>query len=334
MLIYYRYKRKMTTQEKCTGRCYGYIKSKEDQRDFYIKFNDEHVKAFATLKSINHAGNIFDLRNIVNLPQALSDIDQGKLGSCTANAISYAYAFDEIKQLNKEVFLPSRLFIYYNERMMEGNVNQDSGAEIRTGIKSINKYGVCDEHHWIYNPIQFTVKPPDNVYDEAKLARALKYARVDLRQSKNTDNRTQQLKNALKSGYPFVFGFIVYKSFESEEVMKTGMVPMPLPGEKKMGGHAVCAVGFDDDKKCFIVKNSWGPDWGLNGYFYMPYEYVADEELADDFWVIHQVTNPDNIPNFRPEDINPDAINLDVSPTDEDDVVNDQTPSGGYCNIF
>jgi len=90
-----------------------------------------------------------------------------------------------------------------------------------------------------------------------------------------------------------------------------------------MGGHAVCAIGFDDKKQCFIVKNSWGPTWGVNGYFYMPYKYTADTNLADDFWIIQAVTNPENITGFKPEDINPDATNLNAQPG-----------SGGVVNNF
>jgi len=296
------------------NRNYGYIRSKIDSRDELICFTDEHVMAFRLLRKINTNNDspVFDLRKIVSLPQALSDIDQGSLGSCTANAIAFAYAFDEIKQTNKEVFLPSRLFIYYNERMMEGTVDQDAGAEIRDGIKSINKYGVCDEHHWIYDLLKFTQKPPKKIYDEAKLAKSVKYAAIDFDNDKTIDSRIEHLKRALGSGFPFVFGFTVYQSFETSEVAKTGMVPMPKKNEKVLGGHAVCAVGYDDDKQCFIVKNSWGPNWGLNGYFYMPYKYTADAKLSDDFWIIQQVTDPANIPGFSPDDINPDAKNLNV----------------------
>ena len=95
----------------------------------------------------------------------------------------------------------------------------------------------------------------------------------------------------------------------STEVAKTGIVPMPTTQNQFMGGHAVCTVGFDDNKQCFIVKNSWGPKWGLNGYFYMPYNYVGDNNYTNDFWIIQEVTDP-VIKNFKPEDISPDAINL------------------------
>ena len=312
-----------------SARNYGWIKGKNDDRDYLIKFSEKHMLNFAKVKNLSLTKNdpVFDLRKIVNIPQGLNDIDQGKLGSCTANAIAFAYAFDEIKQSNKEVFLPSRLFIYYNERLIEGTVNNDSGAEIRDGIKSINKYGVCDEHHWIYDPTQFTIKPPDSVYNEAKSATAVKYAKIDFTDDRTITDKTNRMKMALQSGFPFVFGFVVYESFESEKVAKTGMVPMPKTNEKVMGGHAVCAVGFDDTKQCFIVKNSWGANWGLDSYFYMPYQYMSDSKLCDDFWIIQQVTNPDNIIGFTTDDINPDAKNLDVD-------INANQSSNSYCLII
>jgi len=287
-------------------RNYGYIKDKLDERDHLVKFTDEHINAYRmSIGKKPKTKKSLDLRKNVNLPKSWDDINQQNLGSCTSNAIAFAYGFDEVKQSNGEVFMPSRLFIYYNERLMEGTVNTDAGAEIRDGIKSINQFGVCTEHRWIYDPTKFAVKPPADVYTDAKLAKAVKYARIDFSNDKTIDDRVTHLKKALQSGFPFVFGFKVYASFESAEVAKTGIVPMPKTGEKLLGGHAVCAIGYDDAKKAFIVKNSWGKDWGVNGCFYMPYQYMADLNQCDDFWVVRQVTDPTNIPGFTPADINP-----------------------------
>jgi len=94
------------------------------------------------------------------------------------------------------------------------------------------------------------------------------------------------LKGCLASGYPFVFGFTVYQSFESAQVAKTGIVPMPAPHEAVVGGHAVLAVGYDDASQQFIVRNSWGDGWGIKGYFMMPYGYLTDTSLSDDFWTV------------------------------------------------
>jgi C1A family cysteine protease len=207
--------------------------------------------------------------------------NQGQLGSCTANAIGNAHRFDQLKQNKGKSFAPSRLFIYYNERDMEGTVGEDSGAMIRDGIKSIAQLGVCDEKDWPYVITKFTNKPSATCYQDALEHQALSYQRV-------TQTLTQ-LKGCLASGYPFVFGFTVYESFESAAVAKSGDVPLPSDGEQVLGGHAVLAVGYDDSKLRFIVMNSWGTDWGKKGFFTMPYSYLTDANLADDFWTVRIV---------------------------------------------
>lgn len=210
--------------------------------------------------------------------------DQGQLGSCTANAIGGALEFDQMKQGLADVFVPSRLFIYYNERAMEGTVNQDAGAMIRDGVKSVNKVGAPHETLWPYsdaNPGPFTKKPSTKAYADARKHPAVVYQSVP--------QVDVQLKGCLASGYPFVFGISVYESFESPAVAKTGKVPMPKPKEKLLGGHAILAVGYDDAQRRFIIRNSWGTGWGLKGYFTLPYEYVLDSNLANDFWTIRTV---------------------------------------------
>ncbi len=207
--------------------------------------------------------------------------DQGQLGSCTANAIGAAIQFDRMKQKLSPNFIPSRLFIYYNERVIEGTVSTDSGAQIRDGIKSVDKQGACPEPDWPYDISKFTMRPPKADYKEALHDRAASYSR--LVQNANL------LKGCLASGYPFVFGFTVYESFESPEVARSGVVPMPSTGEKALGGHAVLAVGYDDSTQRFVVRNSWGTGWGMSGYFTMPYQYVTDSNLADDLWTIRLI---------------------------------------------
>jgi C1A family cysteine protease len=206
--------------------------------------------------------------------------DQGELGSCTANAIGAAFEFEQIKEGQTD-FTPSRLFIYYNERAMEGTIDTDSGAMIRDGIKSVAKVGVCTETTWPYDIPKFTEKPPKTAYTEAKKHQALIYRRVL--------GNLHQMQGCLASGLPFVFGFSVYESFMSPEVAKTGEVPLPPRGEQLIGGHAVLAVGYDDKIQRFIVRNSWGTGWGIKGYYTMPYGYLTDPGLARDFWAIHAV---------------------------------------------
>jgi len=220
--------------------------------------------------------------------------DQGRIGSCTANAIGGAFEFDLLKQ-NLPDFTPSRLFIYYNERAMEGHVSTDSGAQIRDGVKSVAKLGVCSESEWPYDDTPATSdggpfppgardgeKPTDACYKDALNHTVTTYSRVvrDL----------DQMRGCLAAGYPFVFGFTVYESFESSEVAKTGVVPMPAPDEQVLGGHAVLAVGYDDSAQTFMVRNSWGSGWGQAGYFTMPYAYLTTRGLSSDFWTIRIVT--------------------------------------------
>lgn len=207
--------------------------------------------------------------------------DQGDLGSCTANALAGAMAFVEAEQGIAPVSL-SRLFIYYNERVIEGTVEQDAGAMIRDGMASIAKQGACLEDAWPYDPSQFTVLPSDVCYFDGQQRRAVTYLRVT--------QDLQNLKGCLAAGFPVVFGFTVYESFESAEVAKTGNVPMPTTSEAVLGGHAVLLVGYDEASQRWLVRNSWGDGWGMAGYFTMPFEYLLDANLSDDFWTMRKLT--------------------------------------------
>ena len=207
--------------------------------------------------------------------------NQDWLGSCTANAIGAAFQFGQMKQNASKAFMPSRLFIYYNERVIENTVSIDNGAQLRTGIKTVNKLGVCPEAMHPYKPFEFKKKPPKKCFEEALNHQVLSYHRVK--------RNLSQLKSCLAEGYPFVFGFTTYESFESDEVKASGKLNMPKRGEDRGDGHAVMAVGYNETSKRFIVRNSYGEEWGRKGYFTMPYEYLLNENLSDDFWTIRVV---------------------------------------------
>ncbi len=246
---------------------YGWKKDIIDERDNYHNFKDI-VKE--------------NLPVDVDLRKGCPEIyNQGNLGSCTANAIAAAYQYDEILQGEKEIMTPSRLFIYYNEREQEGHVSQDAGASLRDGMKTISKIGVCSEKSWPYLTDCFADRPKTCCYQEAKYHCAVTYRRVP--------QSITAMKACLNGGLPFVFGFQVFESFESKEVEETGIMSMPASCEKSLGGHAVMAVGYSDRKKCMIVRNSWGPEWGEGGYFYMPYKFIKDPEYCQDFWTIRKV---------------------------------------------
>lgn len=251
---------------------FGWKKDKPDDRD--------HRFSVSTPKALP---SYVDLRELC--PPVY---DQGSLGSCSANATAAAYQFDQIKQRLSD-FFPSRLFIYFNARDIEGTTQEDGGSYIRDNIKSIVKKGTCSEQTWPYYVERFAQRPEQRCYDEALEHQAVSYARV----SQTLD----AMKGCLADGLPFVVGIYVYESFLTSQVSKTGIVPMPAPNEKFMGGHAIMIVGYDDTSKMFIARNSWGQNWGIKGYFMIPYEYLTSIYFAADLWVIKSVETDNVIVN-------------------------------------
>jgi len=249
-------------------RNYGWVRDLPDHRDLMFS---------AALTALPPKADVRASIDVTKWPV----YDQGQLGSCTANAIAGALEFDEIKEGKPSPFIPSRLFIYYCERVIEGTVNSDGGAQIRDGVKVVAKIGVPPESDWPYDISKFEQKPPVPAYQDATRERVSNYMRVP--------QVAVQLRACLASGYPFVFGFTVYESFESQQVAQTGVMPMPQPQEAVVGGHAVCAVGYDDSQNVVIVRNSWGAAWGRQGYFLMPYAYILDQHLASDFWTMRTI---------------------------------------------
>ncbi|GAA0417587.1 C1 family peptidase [Streptomyces luteireticuli] len=267
------------SQPRRVGR-YGWVRDLPDARD--------HLYSAPRLALVNPPVKT-DLRDA--LPPVY---DQGQIGSCTANAISGAFQFELMRQALPS-FNPSRLFVYYNERAMEGHVHSDSGAQIRDGVKSVATLGVCPEDEWPYDDTPALTdggpfppgsrageKPSPACYTDALKSRATAYLRV----MQDIDH----LKGCLASGFPFVFGFTVYASFESQQVAQTGNADLPTPSDEVVGGHAVMAAGYDDGTQRFLVRNSWGSGWGQGGYFTLPYAYVTEPGLANDFWTIRLVT--------------------------------------------
>lgn len=242
------------------------------KRDLFDK-RDFKFSMVAPFKELPSSVNLSDTSYIPKV------FNQGSLGSCTANAIGNCYLFVRNKERKISDYIPSRLFIYYNERLTEGTVNEDSGAMIRTGMKVINKYGACIEKLFPYKVKSFAEKPSEDAYTNGLDFQSIVYSRIN--------NTLIETKTCLSSGYPFVLGISIYENFETEEVAKTGIVSMPEGG--CLGGHAVLAVGYDDSTKRFKIMNSWGDDWGDNGYFYLPYDYLTNNTLTSDLWTIREV---------------------------------------------
>lgn len=204
--------------------------------------------------------------------------DQGSLGSCTAQAVAAACQFLDIYDDDMDIVTPSRLFLYYNTRLIEKTTASDEGAQIRNAIKSAALYGYPAESQCKYLVSDFAKKPTPLAYRSAKKEAITKYMRVE--------RNIAHFKSLLTNGYPVIIGIAVYDSIDKASVTKSGVIPMPKKNETMQGGHAILVVGFDDAKSQFIFRNSWGKSWGDEGHGYLPYAYIESTDLSDDFWVI------------------------------------------------
>ncbi|MFH1477742.1 MAG: C1 family peptidase [Verrucomicrobiota bacterium] len=171
----------------------------------------------------------------------------------------------------------SRLFVYYNTRAAMGTVQEDSGAMLRTGIKTLKALGVCRESLWPYIISRFAKKPTPTCFTEASDHQVTAYQRL---------NTLTEMKACIAMGLPFVFGFAVYEHVMSATVARTGRIRLPRKGERMLGGHAVMAVGYQESTRMVLFRNSWGAAWGQGGYGQIPYAYLESRELSDDFWCI------------------------------------------------
>jgi C1A family cysteine protease len=216
--------------------------------------------------------------------------DQGQLGSCTANAIAAVLEHQEMAEGEGEE-TPSRLFIYYGEREIEGTIGQDSGAQIRDGIKVVAKLGAPPESDCPYEIAKFTERPSAKSYEDAQHYRAVAYQRII------PGGTGAPIRTAVHANHPVSFGFSVPAVFEEEAKWNPATQALPLPDAEEhfIGGHAVAIVGWDYTKERFPVevleiRNSWGPKWGDAGYFFMDARWFPPgARLTSDFWVISLV---------------------------------------------
>lgn len=247
---------------------YNLIKDKPDPRDFLFKSS--------TTITPRTLPPQYDLRTTRFIPPIL---DQGTLGSCGPNQISNSLRFC-LRRSRTNDFQPSRLFIYYFARLVDGlPLDQDTGISIRGGLKAVQKYGTCNENNWPYNITQFKNKPNDTA-----VASALRH-RPNFRYERITQNLLN-LKQALFQGFPIICGIQIYSSFESPTVKRTGIAPIPnTKTEAHLGGHCVAIIGYDDNRRLFTLANTWG-NWGNQGYFVLPYDYILNPNLTSDFWIV------------------------------------------------
>lgn len=199
--------------------------------------------------------------------------EQGHLGSCVANAVVGAYELLLNKEYPAQFINLSRLFIYYNARLLENNVNDDVGIYVRDGIKSVKTYGVCNEILWPYNIDDFAKRPSSEAYDDAMHRNIKNYYRLV---------GIHDILDALNSGKPVIFGMKVYNVFD--KLQEYGCVlSSPSKDEEPIGGHAMCLVGYDLQNKLVLARNSFGEHWCIHGYCWITFDYIETETL--DSWI-------------------------------------------------
>lgn len=240
---------------------YDCIQDKPDDRDLL----------FGSVLPAQQLPRIVDLRD-GNMPPVFN---QGRIGSCVGNAAAALLQYLDHKPDNESV-TRSRLWIYYQARVLLGRVNEDCGCMIRDAIKSLNKLGCPSESIWPYDINRFAVEPPPGAYTHAAEAKLGEYQRLG--------NNELELKSCLAQGQPIILGIQVFQSLESAEVAASGRAPMPKLDERHLGGHAILLVGYNADKREWLARNSWGAHWGQSGYFTLPWEYILNPVLTGDIW--------------------------------------------------
>ena len=214
------------------------------------------------------------LRPSVDLRHWCSRVEnQSNLGSCTGAAVTGAYELILQKQHPEKYTDLSSLFVYYNARAIESDTEQDAGAYIRSAVKAACQFGLCSEQIWPYLTEEFAQVPPVACYQDATHRKIKNCYRL---------SNFADILDALNSDQPVMIGVALYSQF-NDIVSTDPVVKIPESGQTPIGSHAVCIVGYDQERNQLIVKNSFGPDWGMQGYFLMPFDYAKTE--ITDSWV-------------------------------------------------
>ena len=248
----------------------GYIPDFPDFRDLSYAAPAPIVRALPDFVNLYYSGQVASLV-----------FDQVATSSCVGQSVAKAVNSGLIIQQAKNIYVPSRAFIYYNARKIRGIEKLDKGCMIRDAIKSVNQTGVVAEDKFPFTVENMLAKPPLALYKESQKHQVVKYMRIP--------RRLSQIRGCLADGYPFIFGFSVYDSFYSDDVITKGIAQMPTADDKFLGGHAVLAVGYDANTARIICLNSWSEYWGAKGLFTLPDAYLLNRDLSDDFWVVQLV---------------------------------------------
>lgn len=248
----------MSRKEKSKlGRIYNHRPDTLDIRD--LAYRPKLIMAEA------HIPESTDLEN--KLPSCWDQLD---LGACTGHGSIGAMVFIHPDKMF------SRLKAYYNGRVIEGDVCEDNGAQIRDVVQGLAQAGVCEETQWPYNTDTFASPPPIVTENSAFETKISQYLRV---------SDIEDYKQCLAEGFPVILGFTVYSNFESEEMTQSGILTLPGTNDSVLGGHCVLGIGYDETTRRAKIRNSWGTGWGpFSGNFFMDYDYFTN--LVSDMWTI------------------------------------------------
>ena len=240
---------------------FGCIRDKFDNRDYLMRV---YLPAIKLPRKIDYTPELSPVR------------DQANEGTCVGFATAIGMKeYQELVDYKKLVMLSPR-FIYSECKKIDGMPDAE-GTTIRTAMKVLKDKGICREKFWPYSPHQKN-KPKKGAVSDAKKFRIITYARI---------LNLNELRLSLFSKGPCVIGVEIFKGMLDTA---TGMVAMPKKNESALGGHAICAVGYDDNKKIIKFKNSWSAGWGRKGYGFLPYAYI--DRYMMDAWSSVDIDDP------------------------------------------
>lgn len=241
-------------------------------KEYTLGFDDTRYKAVAKKTKVTKFPRQALLPTQVDNAENCSPVaDQSKLGACTAFSVGKGFREFELKRRGERVVSTSALFLYYESRRRWGSTDRDSGSTITDAMAVLESTGVATEEAFPYDITKFMIQPPAAAYEEAKEFKYNEAIRI---------SSLDDAQIALAKGRTVAFAYDVMESFRS--IGADGLMPVPKPGEKRLGGHAVLAVGYDNQKQLVKVRNSWGSKWADKGHFYMP--YAVFKSTARDIW--------------------------------------------------
>ncbi len=238
----------------------------------------DHLSA-ATVKT---SVNLFANQNVIPV------LDQGQYGSCTANALAYAWAIMKLRTTTLPG-MPSRTFFYSLSRQhLNLPVNQDTGSTNTSSVWVLANKGEVPESSYGYTTQNIFRLPPSNILTAGvPNKKSLAAPQGKLTFSQNSTTTLTAMKTALSNGYCLLVAIAVYASFEYSNSLNTGNIPMPNTSrEQFLGGHAITLAGYNDSTSRFMFRNSWGTSVGAQGVFTIPYNYITNPSLCTDVWII------------------------------------------------